>query len=89
MWRQKRNLAQPVLCALHSPLREQLAPAELGLYDAVSDQFGVEGVLAFAEHLLWNAARLWIELGLDQRQELQQVLLPQGLGFDGSDWEPP
>lgn len=64
-------------------LREQLALAEIELSDAVLDQFDVEGVLAFAEHLLTNAARLWMELGLNKKQQLQQVLFPEGLRFDG------
>ena len=43
----------------------------------------VEGVLAFAEHLLTNAARLWMEASLDQKQRLQTVFFPEGLQFDG------
>jgi hypothetical protein len=39
--------------------------------------------LAFAEHVVTNAARLWIELGLEDRQRLQQALFPEGLSFDG------
>jgi hypothetical protein len=50
---------------------------------AAEEQIDVEGVVSFAEHLLTNAARLWIELGLDQKQQLQQVLFPEGLRFDG------
>ena len=42
-----------------------------------------EGVLGFAEHVLTNAARLWVELGIDGKQDLQQALFPQGLSFDG------
>ena len=41
----------------------------------------VEGVLAFAEHVLLNAARLWMEFSLDQKQRLQQVLFPQGVSY--------
>ena len=40
-------------------------------------------VLAFAEHVVTNAARLWIELDLVQKQRLQQTLFPEGLRFDG------
>jgi hypothetical protein len=50
------------------------------LSDAVRDQLDVKGVLAFAEHLLTNAAPMW--LGLDEKQELQRVLFPEGLRFD-------
>jgi hypothetical protein len=57
--------------------------AEIDLADVVSEQLDVDGVLAFAEHVLTNAARLWMELGLDQKHRLQQVLFPEGLRFDG------
>ena len=60
-----------------------LGLAEIELADVVSEQLDVDGVLAFAEHVLTNAARLWMELGLDQKQRLQQVLFPEGLRFDG------
>jgi len=45
-----------------------------------------EGVLGFAEHVLTNAARLWAELGIDRKQDLQQALFPQGLSFDGQEF---
>jgi len=64
-------------------LREQLALAEIELNDAVLDQLDIDGVLAFAEHVVTNAARLWIELDLVQKQRLQQTLFPEGLRFDG------
>ena len=43
-------------------------------------------MLGFAEHVLTNAARLWVELGIDGKQELQQALFPQGLSFDGQEF---
>ena len=45
-----------------------------------------EGVLGFAEHVLTNAARLWAELGIDGKQDLQQALFSQGLSFDGQEF---
>jgi hypothetical protein len=42
-----------------------------------------EGVLEFAEHVLTDAARLWAELGIDGKQDLQQALFSQGLSLDG------
>jgi hypothetical protein len=53
------------------------------LNDAVLDQLDIDGVLAFAEHVVTNSARLWTELELVQKQRLQQVLFPEGLRFDG------
>lgn len=64
-------------------LREQLAVAEIELSAATENQLDIEGALAFAEHLLTNAARLWSELGLGAKQQLQGVLFPEGVTFDG------
>ena len=64
-------------------LREEMALAEIEMRDAQLEALDVEGVLGFAEHVLTNAARLWIEASLEQRQRLQQVFFPEGLRFDG------
>jgi len=64
-------------------LREDIALLEMELADARIDQFDVEGILAFATHILTNAAHLWMELDLNPKQQLQQALFPQGLAFDG------
>lgn len=64
-------------------LRQELALAELEFTDARADHLDIEGLLAFAEHLLTNAATLWMSLDLGQKQELQRVLFPNGLEFDG------
>ena len=64
-------------------LQEDLALAELELHNARIDGKDVEGVLGFAEYLLTNAARVWQEATLPQRQQLQRAILPQGLPFDG------
>ncbi len=64
-------------------LREQMALAEIELQEAKLDALDVEGILGFAEHLLTNAARVWVEASLDQRQRLQRVFFPEGLQFDG------
>jgi DNA invertase Pin-like site-specific DNA recombinase len=64
-------------------LRQQVMLAEIELNDAVLDQLDIDAVLAFAEHVVTNSARLWTELDLVQKQRLQQVLFPEGLRFDG------
>jgi hypothetical protein len=64
-------------------LREQLALAELELSEAVTTQLDVEGVLGFAERVLINIDRLWPEVGLAQKQQLQLALFPQGVQFNG------
>jgi site-specific DNA recombinase len=65
-------------------IQEQLTVAELELQDARIDALDVEGVLAFAEHLINNVRRMWMEASLDQRQRIQVAIFPEGLLFDGS-----
>ena len=52
------------------------------------DGFDIDGTLAFAEHLVSNVSRLWIEAELDQRQRLQKVF-PEGLSYDGKEFRTP
>jgi hypothetical protein len=49
--------------------------------DAKLESYDVESVLNFAEHVLLNAARLWMELASDSKQRLQKVLFPHGVAF--------
>ena len=50
-----------------------MALAEIDLAEAVVQHLDVEGVLAFDEHLLLNVDRLWMTVGFDEKQKLQQV----------------
>jgi site-specific DNA recombinase len=65
-------------------IQEQLTIAELELHDARIDALDVEGVLAFAEHLIANVGRIWLEATLDHRQRIQAAIFPEGIPFDGS-----
>ena len=69
--------------------RERLALAQLELHDAELDELDVEGLLAFAERLLTNAARLWPSLDLGQKIRLQSAVFPSGLEFDGGSFRTP
>jgi hypothetical protein len=51
------------------------------LHDAQLDEIDIEGVLGFAETLILDARRLWMEGTLDQRQRLQKVLFPKGVSY--------
>ncbi len=64
-------------------LREDIALAELEANDARLEELDVEGILGFAETVISNAARLWSDATLEQKQRLQAVLFPDGLRFDG------
>ena len=69
--------------AQRDKLRDQVTLAELELSEARTELLDVDGILGFAEYVLTRARRLWMELELDQKQRLQQVLFPEGLAFDG------
>ena len=62
-------------------LAEETALAEMAVNDARIDELDIEGVLAFAEHLLVDVARLWTEASLDQKQRLQHVFFPSGITY--------
>jgi site-specific DNA recombinase len=57
---------------------QDIVVAEIEANESRLDQLDVETALAFAEYVLTNAARLWREADLDQRQRLQRVLFPSG-----------
>jgi hypothetical protein len=65
-------------------LDSELLMAEVALHEARIDEIDVEGVVAFAEHVLANAAQLWLESSLDQRQRLQSVLFPRGVTYSAA-----
>ena len=45
------------------------------------EELDVEGALAFSHYVMLNAARLWVEASLDQKQRLQQALFTEGVMF--------
>lgn len=59
-------------------LENDIAIAELEANEAKIDQLDIDAALTFAEYVLTNAARLWREANLDQKQRLQRVLFPKG-----------
>jgi hypothetical protein len=62
-------------------LTEDITLAEMELHDASLDELDVEGVLNFAEHVLLNTSRLWVECSLEQKQRLQSILFPKGVTY--------
>ena len=70
-------------------LREQLAITEAEAEEVKVEELDVEGLLAFAQHVLMDAARLWEQAAPDQKQRLQRVVFPQGLVFDGTGFGTP
>ena len=67
-------------------LNEKIVLAEMQERKAKLEGYDVEGVLAFAEHVILNAARLWTEFSSDQKQRLQKVLFPEGMTFKNGEF---
>ena len=65
-------------------LRERIAVAEAGREQATVDHLDVDAVLAFAEHVLMHAARLWDHASPDHKLSLQRALFPEGLVWGAS-----
>jgi hypothetical protein len=63
--------------------------AEMQERDTKLEDYDVEAVLNFAEHVVLNAARLWTEFSCDQKQCLQKVLFPEGVRFEDGVLKPP
>ncbi|MBM3859219.1 MAG: recombinase family protein [Verrucomicrobia bacterium] len=62
-------------------LNEEITLAEMAAHEAKLEAFDVEAVLNSSEYVLTNAARLWMEFPLEQKQRLQRVLFPAGVTF--------
>lgn len=70
-------------------IREAMVIAEVEINENRLDELDVEAVLAFAEHVVLNARRLWSEYPLELRRQLQKVLFPDGLAFHGEGFGTP
>jgi hypothetical protein len=66
-------------------LNEQIMLAEMQERDAKLGAYEVDTFLNFAEHVMLNAARLWVEFSIDQKPRLQKVLFPEGVTFAGGE----
>jgi hypothetical protein len=61
---------------------EDIAVAEMELWQMSAGTLDVDAVLDFAESVLLNASNLWIAADLQQKRRLQQVLFPEGLEYE-------
>ena len=64
-------------------LRDELTVAAIERDEAKLDELEVEGLLAFAEHVLGNLSALWIGADSADRRKLQEAVFPNGLVWDG------
>jgi hypothetical protein len=62
-------------------LEQEILTLELKVNEARQEEMEIDELLDFAENLLLNAAGVWNQSGLEQKQRLQQVLFPSGLTY--------
>ena len=62
-------------------LNEESYLSEIDLKDARLEEMDMEGMLNFASYAVSNAARIWVECTLDQKQRFQKSLFPDGIEF--------
>jgi site-specific DNA recombinase len=62
-------------------LEQEILTLELKINEARQEEIEINELLDFAENLLLNAAGVWNQSGLEQKQRLQQVLFPKGLTY--------
>jgi len=62
-------------------LREDVALVRMELEQAKLEEIDVEGLLDFAEHVLNNAAHLWLDASPELKRRLQTVIFPERLRF--------
>lgn len=62
-------------------LNEEIASVEISAYEVKTNELDIDAVLNFSQHVLLNAARLWVSFSLDQKQRIQKVIFPKGLTY--------
>ena len=67
-------------------LNEEIALADLEIYDTKLEELNLEAALNFATSAVSNAALFWTQCSADQKQRFQRVLFPDGLIFDGKSY---
>ena len=70
-------------------LREQIALASIDLEDARQEEIDVESLLGFAEYVVTNAARLWMEATAEQRPRFSVLFSPRDCVCVTGELEPP
>jgi len=49
--------------------------------EAKMEEFDVDGVLDFAEHVVLNASKMWLKADLEKRGILQRTFFPQNISY--------
>ena len=77
----KKEIDKAIFQEQLDKLKEEMTLAEIQLNEVRIEELDVEMVLNFSQYLFRNAARLWSEASLDQKQRIQRVLFPGKVTF--------
>ena len=67
-------------------LTEEIESVRVEIGETELEHLELDKVLDFADKIVQNPARLWVESSLEQRQRLQKTLFPNGISFDGKEF---
>ncbi len=62
-------------------IETESAIARVGHEEAKMEEFDMDGVLGFAEHVVLNASKMWLEADLEKRGILQRTFFPQNISY--------
>jgi hypothetical protein len=74
-----KRIDQKTYAAQKDKLHEETTLLEIAMHESRLEELDLEGLFAFAEHGLTDAADMWSEASLEQRTRLQAVFFPEGL----------
>jgi DNA invertase Pin-like site-specific DNA recombinase len=80
------SVDQPLYTSQIERLNQETDQIRADLSGVDVDQLDIEAVLSFAEKIIGNPARLWLDSTLEHRQRLQKTLFPDGISFDGEEF---
>jgi hypothetical protein len=60
----------------------ELEAAELDHQEAVFADMDVDGIFHFAQHVLTDASRIWVEMKPEAKRRFEQHLYPAGLAYE-------
>jgi site-specific DNA recombinase len=64
---------------------QKIALAEIALHDASVEELEIDTLLRFADRVLGDTSRLWLDSSVEQRQKLQRIVFPNGLRFSNEE----
>ena len=80
-----KRISQEIYDERLEGLEQRIAFAEIAVHDASIDELEIDTLLTFADRVLGETARLWLDSGTDQRQQLQRIVFPDGLSFSNEE----